>query len=178
MKRLLTLLSILVVVFFASCETPSEKIARLQPQMIGADGSVNKEVGAELIEAYMACAKENPQEETSPDMVFKALDVSVNIYLDNPQKSVDIVDYMIATYPQHYLAPMALFVKAFVYERVGARSSSNSRGIRVCNLMGGTWIRLNFIVPCIWYGIDTCSPIIIGNHGYYTHYVEHGLDSI
>ena len=119
MKRLLTLLSILVVVFFASCETPSEKIARLQPQMIGADGSVNKEVGAELIEAYMACAKENPQEETSPDMVFKALDVSVNIYLDNPQKSVDIVDYMIATYPQHYLAPMALFVKAFVYERVG-----------------------------------------------------------
>ena len=121
MKKLLTLLSILVVVFFASCnnETPSEKIARLQPQMIGADGSVNKEVGAELIEAYLASAKENPQEETSPDMVFKALDISVNVNLDNPQKSVEIVDYMIATCPQHHLAPMALFVKAFVYERVG-----------------------------------------------------------
>ena len=120
MKRLLTILSILVVVFFASCsnETPSEKIARLQPQMIGADGSVNKEVGLELIDAYIAYAKQNPQEETSPDMIFKALDISVNVNADNHQKTMEIADMLVEKYPEHNLAPMALFVKGFVYESI------------------------------------------------------------
>ena len=117
MKRLLTLLSILVVVFFASCnnETPSEKIARLEPQMFAADGSANKEVGVELIDAYMQYAKENPQDEMAPDMVFKALDISINVA--NPEKSVEVVDFFIEKFPQHRLAPMALYLKGFVYEK-------------------------------------------------------------
>ena len=119
MKRLLTLLSILVVVFFASCnnESASEKIARLEPLVFAADGTVNKEAGAELADAYVQYAKENPQDEMSPDMIFKALDFSVNVNVDNPQKSIEIIDLMIETYPQHMLAPMALYIKAFVYER-------------------------------------------------------------
>ena len=119
MKRLLTLLSILVVVFFASCnnESASEKIARLEPLVFAADGTVNKEAGAELADAYVQYAKENPQDEMSPDMIFKALDFSVNVNIDNPQKSIEIADLMIETYPQHMLAPMALYIKAFVYER-------------------------------------------------------------
>lgn len=119
MKRLLTLLSILVVVFFASCnnETASEKIARLEPQMFGADGSVNKEVGMELVDAYVAYVKKNSMEETAPDMLFKAIDISMNINSENPQKTIEIIDLMIETYPQHMLAPMALYIKAFVYER-------------------------------------------------------------
>ena len=32
--------------------------------------------------------------------------------------TIDIVDLMIETYPQHMLAPMALYIKAFVYESV------------------------------------------------------------
>ncbi len=120
MKRLLTLLSILVVVFFASCnnESASEKIARLEPLVFAADGTVNKEAGAELADAYVQYAKENPQDEMSPDMIFKALDFSVNVNVDNPQKSIEIADFMIEAYPQHALAPMAMFIKAFVYESV------------------------------------------------------------
>ena len=120
MKRLLTLLSILVVVFFASCnnETASEKIARLEPLVFAADGAVNKEAGAELADAYVQYAKENPQDEMSPDMIFKALDFSVNVNIDNPQKSIDIADFMVEAYPQHPLAPMALFVKGYVYETI------------------------------------------------------------
>ncbi len=120
MKRLLTLLSILVVVFFASCnnETPSEKITRLEPQMFGADGSVNKEVGMELVDAYVAYVKKNTKDEMAPDMLFKAIDISMNVNSENPQKTIDIVDLMIETYPQHMLAPMALYIKAFVYESV------------------------------------------------------------
>ncbi len=119
MKRLLTLLSILVVVFFASCnnETASEKIARLEPLVFAADGAVNKEAGAELADAYVQYAKENPQDEMSPDMIFKAIDISMNINSENPQKTIEIIDLMIETYPQHMLAPMALYIKAFVYER-------------------------------------------------------------
>ena len=118
MKRLLALLSILVVVFFASCnnETPSEKIARLEPQLFGADGSVNKEVGIELADAYVAYVKKNTNDEMSPDMLFKAIDISMNLNGENPQKTIEIIDLMVETYPQHMFAPMALFIKAFVYE--------------------------------------------------------------
>ena len=120
MKRLLTLLSRLVVVFFASCnnESASEKIARLEPLVFAADGTVNKEAGAELADAYVQYAKENPQDEMSPDMIFKALDFSVNVNIDNPQKSIEIADFMIEAYPQHALAPMAMFIKGFVYETI------------------------------------------------------------
>ena len=90
MKRLLALLSILVVVFFASCnnETPSEKIARLEPHLFGADGSVNKEVGIELADAYVAYVKKNINDEVSPDMLFKAIDISMNLNGGNPQKTI------------------------------------------------------------------------------------------
>ena len=50
-------------------------------QKFNADGSVNKEVGMELVDAYVAYVKKNSMEETAPDMLFKAIDISMNIKL-------------------------------------------------------------------------------------------------
>ena len=69
-----------------------------------------------MADAYVAYVKKNINDEVSPDMLFKAIDISMNLNGGNPQKTIEIIDFMVETYPQHMLAPMALYIKAFVYE--------------------------------------------------------------
>lgn len=120
MKRLLTLLSILVVVFFASCgnDNTMKKIQELESKMLGNDGMIKNDVGLELIDAYVLYAEKNSKDEIAPDYLFKALDISVNLKLNDYSKSIEIADMIVSRYPDHNLAPMALYLKGFVYEEL------------------------------------------------------------
>lgn len=118
MKRLL--LSILVVVFFASCcsDKTMEKINALESSMIDGNGVLRNDVGMELVGAYVKYAKKNSEDEKAPDYLFKAIDISVNLVSYDYRKSVEIADMIVSKYPDHELAPMALYLKGFIYEEL------------------------------------------------------------
>ncbi len=66
--------------------------------------------------AYMNYAKKFPNDEMSPDFLFKAVDISVAYNALNPQKTIDITNVLIDNYPDFEMTPMAMFIKGFVYE--------------------------------------------------------------
>lgn len=117
MKRFLTLLSILAVAIFVSCgDNTKEEIARLESQMLDSNGMLRTDVGMELIDAYMLYANKNAKSEEAPHILFKALDLSMNLRTNDYSKSIEIADLIITKYPDFEMAPMALYLKAFVYE--------------------------------------------------------------
>mgnify|MGYP003287474175 CR=1 FL=1 len=116
MKKIIMALFIVTAMISCSNETTLEKIKRLEPQMLEASGRLNKEVCAELVETYQLYAEQNPDEAKSPDYLFIALDISVNLNADDSQKTIAIADILIDKYPDYLLTPMAMFLKGFVYE--------------------------------------------------------------
>ena len=64
--------------------------------------------------AKLGYATNNPSDSLSPEYLFKALDVSLN--LNNPQRTIGIADRLCKEYPDYAKTPVAMFVKGFVYE--------------------------------------------------------------
>ena len=84
--------------------------------MLDKNGMLRSDVGMELVDAYVLYAKENPTSEEAPNYLFKALDISINISTNDYNKSIVIADQIVNKYPDFEMAPMALYLKAFVYE--------------------------------------------------------------
>lgn len=118
MKKIIMALFIVTAMISCSNETTLEKIKRLEPQMLEASGRLNKEVCAELVETYQLYAEQNPDDAKSPDYLFMALDISVNLNVDDSQKTIAIADALIEKYPDFEMTPMAMFIKGFVYENM------------------------------------------------------------
>lgn len=118
MKRLF--LSLLVALMLFSCESKIsvEKINELESKVFTNENTVNKEDVIHLTNAYLLYAEQNPEDLQSPDFLFKALDISVGINAEGPQKSIDIANVLIEKYPDFEMTPMAMFIKGFVYENV------------------------------------------------------------
>lgn len=116
MRRIFFLL--LVSVMLVSCEKKIslEDINKLESQLFDKNNALNKESAVELVEAYMLFAKQNPDNEQAPDLIFKALDISVNLNTNNPNVSVGIADVLVDNYPDFEMSPMALYIKGFIYE--------------------------------------------------------------
>ena len=131
MKRII--LSLLVAFLMVSCsQIPSaEKVKKLESQLVNEGGLINSEVGAELIDIYLRRAEKNPKAATAPEDIFKALDISVNLNIDDPQKTIAIADIMINQYPDYAWTPMAMFIKGFIYE---TRLNDKTKAIEVYNL--------------------------------------------
>lgn len=116
MKRFLTLLSILLVAIFVSCgDNAMEEIKRLESQMLDDEGVLRTDVGMELVDAYVLYVNKNPKIEDAPYILFKALDLSMNLKTNDYSKSIEIATQIVNKYPDFEMAPMALYLKAYVY---------------------------------------------------------------
>lgn len=115
-KSFLLMPFLMAMIFSIACnrETLSGKIQRLEKQMLDDEGFLVKEVGEELITYYITFAEENLDNKQSPEYLFKAVNISVN--MDNPQRTIEIADKLIKNFPQYDNTPMAMFIKGFVYE--------------------------------------------------------------
>lgn len=116
MKKIIYLL--LISVMIASCDNKLsvKEINKLESKLFDKNKALNKESAKKLIDAYMLFAEQNPEHEQAADMIFKALDISVNLNYDNPLISVGIADKLVQNYPDFEMSPMALYIKGFVYE--------------------------------------------------------------
>ncbi|MBO4568097.1 MAG: membrane lipoprotein lipid attachment site-containing protein [Bacteroidales bacterium] len=114
MKKLLFLAVIALV--FAGCSNndPAKRINELEKQAFLTEGAIVPEVASDLVSAYCDYADANPNDAMSPEYLFKAVDVSMN--LNEPQRTISIIDKLMADYPDYPRTQAALFVKAFIFE--------------------------------------------------------------
>ena len=114
MKRLVLIL--LVALYFVGCNNydPAQRIEKLEKEVLSDDNAIVPEAASELVQAYCDFADANPNDEMAPEYLFKAMDVSMN--LNEPQRTISIIDRLINDYPDYPNTQAALFVKAFIFE--------------------------------------------------------------
>ena len=118
MKKVL--LSVFVVLMMLSCgeKMSVEKINELESKVFAKDAVLTAENVIQLVDAYVLFAEQNPNDQQTPDFLFKALDVAVGVNAEGPQKAIDIANVLIEKYPDFEMTPMAMFIKGFVYENM------------------------------------------------------------
>lgn len=116
MRKLNILFVAALMVLMMACQTTTtaDRIAELEAQLQKSGGVMTQELGEELVSNYCGYATNNPTDSLSPEYLFKALDVSLN--LNNPQRTISIADRLRKEFPQYSKTPLAMFLKGFVYE--------------------------------------------------------------
>jgi TolA-binding protein len=115
-KFVYPLLSVLIVL---ACSSPqSEKkqeIKKMEDVLFSDDNKmVDREKAGELIKLYVSFADQFPDDKETPEYLFKAGDMSMN--LNMPQKAIQVFDRILKDYSDYEKAPQCLFLKGYVYE--------------------------------------------------------------
>ena len=118
MKRIFVLLSLALMLLSCGEKMSVEKINELESKVFAKDAVLSSENVIQLVDAYLLFAKQNPNDQQTPEFLFKALDVAVGINVEGPQKAINIADVLIEKYPAFEMTPMAMFIKGFVYENM------------------------------------------------------------
>lgn len=106
---------VLATTLLTSCgDKLINNISRLESEAFSTEEAMNPETANALVDAYLAFIDANPQDDMSPDYLFRAIDVSMNT--NNPQRTLSLIDKMIHDYPRHPKAQAALFLKGFIFE--------------------------------------------------------------
>ena len=115
MKRLFLFIAV-ISLFLAGCGSndPAKRIEELEKQTFSTENAINPEVASDLVSAYCDFADMNPEDAMTPEYLFKAVDVSMN--LNEPQRTISIIDRLINDYPDYPNTQRALFAKAFIFE--------------------------------------------------------------
>ena len=77
-------------------------------------GVIDKKMAANMILAYTLYVDNFPKDEQSPIYLFKAADVSINIF--HSQQTINLFNRMLNEYPNNAKIPEALFLKAFTFD--------------------------------------------------------------
>ena len=114
MKKIIVLL--LIAGFFVGCNSndPAKRIEELEKQVFANEKAIDPVIASDLVSAYCDYADANPSDAMAPEYLFKAMDVSMN--LNEPQRTIYIIDKLLKEYPDYPRTQAALFVKAFIFE--------------------------------------------------------------
>lgn len=116
MKKFIVYFVLVFVLVLVGCNTndPAKRIEKLEEQVFVTEGAINPEVANDLVSAYCDFADANPDDAMAPEYLFKAVDVSIN--LNEPQRTIYIIDKLLNNYPDYPRTQAALFVKGFIFE--------------------------------------------------------------
>lgn len=91
------------------------EISELEKQLLETgDASKNKEAATQIVEKAQAFAEANPNDEETPEMLFKAADVANG--LKDYGKAIQLWGEVWREHPDHTRAPMALFLQGFTFD--------------------------------------------------------------
>lgn len=119
-KPLLYLVAFFAVIVVA-CQSPKEKALIEIDQLEAQDSLFNLDNMAKLKDAYIAFADKYPDDERSPEFLFKAGQnigaiASGQQNIELHKDAIKIFDRIQSTYPKNHYAEEALFMTGFVYE--------------------------------------------------------------
>ena len=102
---------LIMVAMLAACgNNKNNTIVQLEQQLINEDKTLNTDVATDLVAAYLDYANQNADDEKTPDYLFKALELAVNMH--DADKSFDILSRMENKYAQSEKTPTAIFMVA------------------------------------------------------------------
>ena len=107
---------LIIALFFASCggNDPAKRIEKLEKEVYTTEGAIKPDIASDLVSAYCDFADAYPNDSITPEYLFTAMDISMN--LNEPQRTISIIDKLIKEYPDYPNTSRALFVKAFIFE--------------------------------------------------------------
>ena len=120
MKKLKSLIySLLASMIVLSCSSPQAKkkeaIKTLEDELFADENKmIDRDKASELVKVYVSFADEFPNDKDTPDYLFKAGDMSMNLSM--PQNAIQVFDRILKDYPDFEKAPQCLFLKGYVYE--------------------------------------------------------------
>ena len=114
MKRYFIVLLFSVLLMGCNSNDPAKRIEKLEEQVLSTDKAIDPVVASDLVSAYCDFADANPDDAMTPEYLFKAVDVSMN--LNEPQRTIYIIDKLVKEYPDYPRTQAALFIKAFIFE--------------------------------------------------------------
>ena len=121
-----------VLLMAAACQSPKEKslqdIEALQVQ----DTVFSVENMAKLKDAYLAFADKYPDDERTPEFLFKAAQscsvlASQHASADQHKEAVKIFERLRTNYPKHELAEESMFLTGYIYENHLGDTTRNKR---------------------------------------------------
>ncbi|MCD4735529.1 MAG: tetratricopeptide repeat protein [Bacteroidales bacterium] len=118
-KKSLFLSVLLSSLIFVMCSSPKQeyidRINELEEKLFADETSrIDMNTANDLINAYLAYADDFPKEDDTPDYLFKAGDMCMN--LNKSQKAIQIFDRILNDYPGFEKLPQCLFLKGYVLE--------------------------------------------------------------
>ena len=114
MKRYFIVLLFSVLLIGCNSNDLAKRIEKLEKQVLATDKAIDPVVASDLVSAYCDFADANPDDAMTPEYLFKAVDVSMN--LNEPQRTIYIIDKLVKEYPDYPRTQAALFIKAFIFE--------------------------------------------------------------
>lgn len=119
MKRSILLFAVLLLVAVAcnrNAKTTQNDVKKAEEALFNADQTMNAEAVTDAVATFNKYVEENPEAADAPEVLFKAVEISVNTKQD-AQQSIELVNKLVANYPQCDKNPVALFMLAtFVYD--------------------------------------------------------------
>jgi len=102
-----------------SCSSPQknrkDKIKSLEKELFSDENKMlDKEKAQTLVTAYISYADEFKKDTETPQYLFKAGDLTMN--LNMPQKAIMVFDRILKDFPDFEKAPQCLFLKGYIYE--------------------------------------------------------------
>jgi len=112
MKKISVL--ILPVMLLSACHSPKEKALGNISKMEAADSVYSPKAIADLKGAYLDFALKYPDDEQSPEFIFKAAQ-RCNATADH-EEAIRLFQRIIEKYPRHKLCEEAYFLQGYIYE--------------------------------------------------------------
>ncbi len=117
-KTQISIIAIIGLLIFA-CSSPLEdakKNISSQEESLFPDEMtmIDKQKADELISAYDDFATTYPEDNQSPEFLFKAGDLALN--LNKPNKAIAFFNRILSEYPDFDKVPQCVFLKAYIYE--------------------------------------------------------------
>ena len=99
-----------------SGKTTQNDVKKAEAALFNEDQTMNEAAADEAVATFSKYAEENAEAADAPDVLFRAIEISVNTKQDASQ-SIAMVDRLVSDYPSCDKNPVALFMLAtFVYD--------------------------------------------------------------
>ena len=120
MKNSILFIALMAIFAVVGCnrnpKTSLDDVKKAEEAMFNADMTTNQDAVAGAIATFSKYVEDNPEAIEAADVLFKAVEVSVNTRQD-PQQSIGLVNKLVTDYPKFDKNPVALFMLAtFVYD--------------------------------------------------------------
>ena len=108
-----------IAAILVSCSSPKDKLKseiKVTEDSLFSDDTkmVDRDMARELIDKYVAFADQFSKDKETPEILFKAGDLSMNMNM--PRKAIQIFDRIMNNYPDFEKTPQCMFLKGYIYE--------------------------------------------------------------